>query len=205
MGKSDPLSDADITILVIKAKNGDDKAFQALWKLITPTRNILIHKYRRSDLEMTDFEAIAMEAFYQALLRYDPDRGSIIAIASTVIERKFITTITKRLKDAPLRDSLSTDSGEYDSDASERLFVDHTTECQVYSIFDEEAADQQWSTMRKCLSELEQKVFNATVELGSMNYKDIAAHTGLKVKTVDNALLRIKQKLRARAAHLIAA
>ncbi len=181
--------------------------------------NLLLERYRRfarskargyfiAGGDLDDLEQEGMIGLFKAVRDYRPEReASFRAFAELCITRQIITAIktATRQKHRPLNQYVSLWGLRLVDDPGERL-VDELPHHQVPDPADElvsseDLADMQ-ASLARMLSELEVDVLHLYVE--GRSYQEIGAQLGRHVKSIDNALQRIKRKveghLAARAA-----
>ncbi len=190
------LSDEEIVEL---AKYGN---VGALEYLINKYKNFVRAKARTYFLIGADREDIIQEGMiglYKAIRDYRYDRqASFRAFAEICVTRQIITAIktATRQKHIPLNSYVSLNKPVFDEESERTLGEVVVTEKdgnpEDLFINQENLMDIE-STMHKILSPLEQEVVNLYLE--GKSYQEIAEHLGRHVKSVDNALQRVKRKL----------
>lgn len=185
--------------LVSLAKNGDTMALEYL---ISKYKNFVRSKARTYFLIGADREDIIQEGMiglYKAIRDYRYDRqASFRAFAEICVTRQIITAIktATRQKHMPLNSYVSLNKPVYEEE-SERTLSDVLTQGKAGNpeelFIDQEDYLDIESTMQRILSPLEQEVVNLYLE--GKSYIEIAQHLNRQVKSVDNALQRVKRKL----------
>lgn len=194
-----PLSELDDEELVYMAREGDEEALEFL---INKYKNFVRAKARTYFLVGADREDIIQEGMigiYKAIRDFRSDRlASFRAFAELCITRQIITAIktATRQKHIPLNSYVSLNKPVFD-DESERTLLDVmvpgvTTDPEELLISQEEVADIE-GKMDELLSPLEKEVVDLYLE--GKSYVEIAEQLGRHVKSVDNALQRVKRKL----------
>lgn len=190
------LSDEDI-ITIIQGGNTD-----ALDFLITKYRAFVRLKGRSYFIIGGDREDIIQEGMiglYKAIRDFKADRlSSFKGFAELCITRQIITAIktATRQKHIPLNTSISLDRPVYAED-SERTLLDMISgpildDPEDLIIHREDFVHME-KEMNKVLSSLEKKVL--VLYLEGQSYQEISDELNRQVKSVDNALQRIKRKL----------
>ena len=190
------MSDEEIVELI---RNNDDFALEYL---INRYRNFVRAKSRSYFLIGADREDIIQEGMiglYKAIRDYRSDRlASFRAFAELCITRQIITAIktATRQKHIPLNSYISLNRPIYDED-SDRTLLDiisgtKVTDPEELVISKEEFIDIE-NKMSEFLSDLEWKVLMYYLE--GKSYQEIADDLSRHVKSVDNALQRVKRKL----------
>src|SRR5690554_5807828 len=190
------LSDEEIVQL---ARDAND---QALEHLINKYKNFVRAKARSYFLIGADREDIIQEGMiglYKAIRDFRPDKlASFRAFAELCITRQIITAIktATRQKHIPLNSYVSLNKPIYDEE-SDRTLLDvisgsKVTDPEELVISREEFIDIE-TKMVEFLSELEWQVLMFYLE--GKSYQEIADELGRHVKSIDNALQRVKRKL----------
>jgi RNA polymerase sporulation-specific sigma factor len=175
---------------------------QALDFLINKYRNFVRAKARTYFLIGADREDIVQEGMiglYKAIRDYKGDKlSSFKAFAELCVTRQIITAIktATRQKHIPLNSYVSLDKPLYDEE-SDRTLMDviagsKTIDPQELLINREKLGDMELK-MSELLSELERQVL--TLYLDGRSYQEISAELNRHVKSIDNALQRVKRKL----------
>lgn len=174
----------------------------ALEYLINKYRNFVRAKARSYFLIGADREDIIQEGMiglYKAIRDFRPDKlASFRAFAELCITRQIITAIktATRQKHIPLNSYVSLNRPIYDEE-SDRTLLDiisgtKVTDPEELVISKEEFVDIE-NKMGEFLSELEWKVLMFYLE--GKSYQEIADDLSRHVKSIDNALQRVKRKL----------
>ena len=185
--------------IVMEAKGGD---IIALEFLINKYKNFVKAKARSYFLIGADREDIIQEGMiglYKAIRDFRDDKlSSFRAFAELCITRQIITAIktATRQKHIPLNSYVSLNKPIYDED-SDRTLLDilsgtKITDPEELMINREEYKDIEFK-MGEILSELEWQVL--TLYLEGKSYQEIAVDLQRHVKSIDNALQRVKRKL----------
>jgi RNA polymerase sporulation-specific sigma factor len=190
------LTDEEVVVLV---KTGD---LEALEYLIFKYKNFVRAKARSYFLIGADREDIIQEGMiglYKSIRDFRKDKlSSFKAFAELCITRQIITAIktATRQKHIPLNSYVSLDKPIYDEE-SERTLLDvicgnRVSDPEELFINQEEFADIE-DKMGEILSELERQVL--MLYLDGRSYQEIAIDLDRHVKSIDNALQRVKRKL----------
>ncbi|MGM0924509.1 MAG: RNA polymerase sporulation sigma factor SigH [Bacillota bacterium] len=179
--------------------NGDS---DALDYLITKYRNFVRAKARSYFLIGADREDIIQEGMiglYKAIRDFREDKlTSFKAFAELCITRQIITAIktATRQKHIPLNSYVSLDKPIYDEE-SDRTLMDVISGAKVMDpeelIINQEEFDDIELKMGELLSDLERKVL--VLYLDGRSYQEISEELNRHVKSIDNALQRVKRKL----------
>lgn len=196
LSKFDYLSDEDI----VQAVHDNDS--EALEYLINKYRNFVRAKARSYFLIGADREDIVQEGMiglYKSIRDFRGDKlASFKAFAELCITRQIITAIktATRQKHIPLNSYVSLDKPIYDEE-SDRTLMDVICGSQVSDpeelIINQEEFVGLEDKMSEILSDLERKVL--MLYLDGRSYQEIAVDLDRHVKSIDNALQRVKRKL----------
>ncbi|MBR3624309.1 MAG: RNA polymerase sporulation sigma factor SigH [Selenomonadaceae bacterium] len=185
--------------LVEEIKDGDSVALDYI---INKYRNFVRAKARSYFLIGADREDIIQEGmigFYKAIRDFRNDKlASFRAFAELCVTRQIITAIktATRQKHIPLNSYISLNKPIYDED-SDRTLLDvlsgvKVTDPEELVISREEFIDIE-RKMEEILSDLEWKVLMSYLD--GKSYQEIALELDRHVKSIDNALQRVKRKL----------
>ena len=185
--------------MVEAAKMGDLKALELL---MNRYKNFVRSKARSYYLIGADWEDIVQEGMiglFKAVRDYCGDKPSSFKVfAELCITRQMITAIktATRQKHIPLNSYVSLNKPIYDEE-SERTLMDvisgqKLTNPEELMISQEELGSIE-NRIGDMLSELEMKVL--TYYLNGRSYQEIALEMDRHVKSIDNALQRVKRKL----------
>jgi RNA polymerase sporulation-specific sigma factor len=190
------VSDEELVELV---RQGDDEALE---HLINKYKNFVRAKARSYFLIGADREDIVQEGMiglYKSIRDFRDDKlASFKAFAELCITRQIITAIktATRQKHIPLNSYVSLDKPIYDED-SDRTLLDVICGSRVTDpeelIINQEEFDDIEVRMSEILSDLERKVL--MLYLDGRSYQEIAVDLKRHVKSIDNALQRVKRKL----------
>ncbi|MBR5910134.1 MAG: RNA polymerase sporulation sigma factor SigH [Schwartzia sp.] len=193
----DTLTDEDV---ILRIKSDDGRA--ALDYLINKYRNFVRAKARSYFLIGADREDIIQEGMiglYKAIRDFRNDKlSSFRAFAELCVTRQIITAIktATRQKHIPLNSYVSLNKPIYDED-SERTLLDVLSGACIADpeelvISREEFIDIE-AKMEEILSDLEWRVLMSYLD--GKSYQEIASDLHRRVKSIDNALQRVKRKL----------
>ena len=189
------LSDEEAVAL---AQGGDG---DALVYLLNKYKNFVRSKARSYFLIGADHEDIVQEGMiglYKSIRDFQPARlVSFRSFAELCIKRQIITAIkaATRQKHMPLNSYISLNKPLYDEE-SDRTLLDviegRITNPEDLFISQEELNGIQ-NQIDQLLSDLERQVLDAFMD--GKSYQEIAELLGRHVKSIDNALQRVKRKL----------
>jgi RNA polymerase sporulation-specific sigma factor len=185
--------------IIQAAKNGDLKALELL---MNRYKNFVRAKARSYYLIGADREDIIQEGMiglFKAARDYRIDRpSSFKAFAELCITRQMITAIktATRQKHIPLNSYISLNKPMYDEE-SERTLMDVISAQKLTNPEDLMICREELGSIEDkigdILSDLELKVL--TLYVNGRSYQEIAYEMNRHVKSIDNALQRVKRKL----------
>ena len=170
--------------------------------LLNKYKNFVRSKARSYFLIGADHEDIVQEGMiglYKAIRDYRPEKlSSFRAFAELCITRQIITAIktATRQKHIPLNSYVSLNKPLYDEESDRTLLdiiVEGRTSNPEEMIINRENVMNIYDKINEVLSGLEQEVLSAYLD--GKSYQEIAEALGRHVKSIDNALQRVKRKL----------
>lgn len=185
---------------IVECARNDD--VEALEYLINKYRHFVRAKARSYFLIGADREDIIQEGMiglYKAIRDFRPDKlSSFRAFAELCITRQIITAIktATRQKHIPLNSYVSLNKPIYDED-SDRTLLDIISGPKITDpeelVISREEFDDIEEKIGELLSSLERDVLMSYLE--GKSYQEIAEELDRHVKSIDNALQRVKRKL----------
>ena len=189
------MNDDDIVVL---AQQGDGEALEYL---LDKYKNFVRGRARSYFLVGADHEDIVQEGMiglYKSIRDFKPDKqSSFRAFAELCVKRQIITAIktATRQKHVPLNSYVSLNKPLY-GEESDRTLLDviegRVTNPEDLYISQEDLSRIQ-TQISEVLSDLERQVLEAFMD--GKSYQEIAELLGRHVKSIDNALQRVKRKL----------
>lgn len=181
------------------SKNGDEFATEYL---INKYKNFVRVKAKSYFLVGADREDIIQEGMiglYKAIRDFRADKlSSFRAFAELCITRQIITAIktATRQKHIPLNSYISLNKPIYDED-SDRTMLDILSGTKITDpeevFISHELSDDLREKIQENLSELESQVLLSYLE--GKSYQEMAKELNRHVKSIDNALQRVKRKI----------
>ena len=184
--------------LVNLARSGDQSAQDYL---ILKYKNFVRVKAKSYFLVGADREDIVQEGMiglYKSIRDFRADKSNFKAFAELCITRQIITAIktATRQKHIPLNQYVSLNKPIYDDD-SDRTMLDILPITKVSNpeelFISADLSSDLREKIQPNLSDLEAKVLRSYLE--GMSYQDMAKEHGRHVKSIDNALQRVKRKI----------
>ena len=192
------MSDEDLITVI---KSGDKFALEFLIEKYKDLVNMKVSKYFIIGAEKEDIIQEGMIGLFKAIQSFKSDKqNSFKTFANLCIERQLITAIktSNRQKHMPLNSYLSLSASAYnneddDSDSSMIEFFDsHTTEDPLETLTKKEYYQTVENAIDKSLSDFEKQVLRRFIK--GESYVNIAESLNTPVKSVDNAIQRIRKK-----------
>lgn len=185
--------------ICMKAQQADGYALEYL---LNRYKNFVRSRARSYFLIGADHEDIVQEGMiglYKAIRDFRPDKlSSFRAFAELCVMRQIITAIktATRQKHIPLNSYVSLNKPIFDED-SDRTLLDVISEGRITNpedlLIGQEELSSIESRIGEMLSDLEWEVL--TAYLDGRSYQEIAVDLGRHVKSIDNALQRVKRKM----------
>ena len=194
----DNMTDED---LVEITKTGDKMAFEYLLNKYKELVNIKVSKYYIVGAEKDDIVQEGLIGLFKAIKSYKSNmQNSFKSFANMCIERQLITAIksSNRQKHLPLNSYLSLNISAYDEEEgkSDTALIDVFNNTIVEDPLDTKTKKEYFqtieSTIDKTLSDFEKKVLNKYIN--GKSYVEIAEDLDAPVKSIDNAIQRIRKK-----------
>lgn len=185
--------------LIIALKDGDQKIIDYLMEKYKE----LVRKSAKSmyilGADSDDLIQEGMIGLFKAIRDYDPGRdASFHTFAKLCIQRQMYTAIEagNRLKNLPLNTYVSIKNQNFFEDDGEDdgIVLESGEAGPEEKMIDNDNVYRIMSKLNECLSDMEKSVLD--LKLTGMNYVEIAGVLGRDPKSTDNALGRIKSKVR---------
>ena len=186
--------------LLQEIKNGSNEALEKLLNKYKELVNMKIGKYFIIGAEKEDIYQEGMIGLYKAIKSFDIDKqNSFKTFANLCIERQLITAIktSNRQKHQPLNSYLSLNATAYNDDDENdtsliEIFNSHTVEDPLDTITKKEYYKRVEDKIEENLSDFEKKVLHRYAR--GESYVSIAEKLDSPVKSIDNAIQRIRKK-----------
>lgn len=187
--------------LIALIKSGDKIAIDFLIEKYKDLVNKKVGKYFMIGAEKEDIIQEGMIGLFKAIQSFDSTKqNSFKTFANLCIERQLITAIktSNRQKHMPLNSYLSLNASAYQNNDEEtessmlEFFDSHTTEDPLETITKKEYYKNVEDAIDKSLSDFEKQVLKRFIK--GESYISIAEKLDAPVKSVDNAIQRIRKK-----------
>lgn len=190
------LSDEQI---IYKIKEGNDEALSFILEKYKDLVNSKVGKYFIIGAEKEDIIQEGMIGLYKAIKGFDNTKQNTFkTFANICVERQLITAIksSNRQKHIPLNSYLSLNTSAYDNDGDSTELIEtfevDTIEDPLDTIMKKEYFNEIQNTIHKSLSKFEENVLERYMQ--GESYEVIAQRLDTPVKSIDNAIQRIRKK-----------
>lgn len=193
--KYNKLSDEEVIKII---KTGDKNALDYIINKYKDVVNIKVSKYFIIGAEKDDIVQEGLIGLYKAIKNFDCEKeNSFKTFANLCIERQLITAIktSTRQKHMPLNSYLSLNMSAYEDDEADTIidvFDSNLVEDPLETITKKEYYLSIENAIDKSLSDFEKKVLNRFAK--GESYVQIADKLNTPVKSIDNAIQRIRKK-----------
>ena len=185
--------------IISEIKQGNEQALTFLLEKYKDLVNSKVGKYFIIGAEKEDIIQEGMIGLYKAIRNFDNcKQNTFKTFANICVERQLITAIksSNRQKHKPLNTYLSLNTSAYDNDEDGTELMDtfnsDTIEDPLETIMKKEYFEEIQNTMHKSLSKFENQVLEKYIQGDS--YEVIAEKLDTPVKSIDNAIQRIRKK-----------
>lgn len=190
------MTDEDLIRII---KSGDKQALNYLIDKYKELVNIKVSKYFMIGAEKEDIVQEGLIGLFKAIKSYDFDKqNSFKTFANLCIERQLITAIksSNRQKHSPLNFYLSLNTSAYDNDETDSSLIDIFDSNMIEDPLDTITKKEYYETVEnaidKHLSDFEKQVLGKYIN--GKSYVAIAEELNTPVKSIDNAIQRIRKK-----------
>lgn len=187
--------------LIELVHENNDEAKSILFNRYKDKIDYLIRKYvivaKTLGIDIKDLNQEALVGFTDAILNYIPGKeASLSTYICVCVERKIKKACIKAstAKHQAMKDTLSLDYTYDDINTPLKELIEDVDSDPLIKITEQERYDELLTEIRKNLTDNELPVFELMV-LG-IGYKDIAKILDREAKQIDNAIQRIKAKIK---------
>ena len=197
--KSDEFDKLDDNEIIKKINNGDKSALNYLLEKYTDIVNMKSGKYFMVGAEKEDIMQEGLIGLFKAIKSFDPEKqSSFKTFANLCIERQLQTAIksSMRQKHMPLNSYLSFNISAYDENDDTSLLEvfesENTVEDPLDIVTKKEYYNFVEDRIEETLSDFEKQVLHRYTN--GESYTEIATKLNSPIKSVDNAIQRIRKK-----------
>ena len=185
------ISKDDIRVLIVVVRNGDQVAFAALLERYKPLIDAAVAKFSSDEafsLYREDLKQEASLVFYNSILAYDLEQNEVEfgLFAKICIHNALVSVLRslKRRTEEPI------------AQIPESLLTVQDFDDPLSRMLERERLKSLYAVIRKNLSALEYEVWQ--LYMSGRSSAEIADRLGTDQKSVNNAIYRIRKKLRDR-------
>lgn len=186
--------------IIKEIRNGDKQALTYLMNKYKEIVNLKVGKYFMVGAEKEDIIQEGLIGLFKAIKTFNAEKNNTFkTFANMCIERQLITAIksSNRQKHMPLNSYLSLNMSAYDNEEENGAelmdtFDSKTIEDPLETIINKEYYDEIEKSIDKTLSQFEKQVLDRYMK--GESYVTIAKRLDSPVKSVDNAIQRIRKK-----------
>ena len=185
--------------LIFQIKEGNEQALTYLLNRYKPLVNHKVSKYFMVGAEKEDIIQEGMIGLYKAIRNFDSSKqNSFKTFANICVERQLITAIktSTRQKHMPLNSYVSLNISAYtnEDDSIELMetYDNKSIEDPLETMMKKEFYKEIKTTIQNSLSKFEKQVLDRFIQ--GESYEMIARKVDAPVKSVDNAIQRIRKK-----------
>ena len=178
------------------ASDGDTMAEEALAERYLPLVNSCAKSLTLFGGEGKDLSQEGVFGLLSAIRSFDPSNGAAFrTYAEHCIRMRLLSAVksASRLKHFPLNDSMSLEQLSEESDPRLSAVLEELHRNPEDVVLARESQEELYKALSECLSKYERKVFS--LYLDGRSYQEIGAQLGKNIKSVDNAVQRIRRKL----------
>jgi RNA polymerase sporulation-specific sigma factor len=181
----------NVRTLIEAVRNGDQTAFDTLLSQYKPLIDTSVARFSSDDafaLYSEDLKQEASLVFYNSILAYDLDQNEVeFGLFAKICIYNALVSILRSLKRR---------SAEPLAEIPENLLTVQDFDDPSSRMLERERLESLYAVIRKNLSDLELKVWQ--YYMSGLSAADIAKRLGTDPKSVNNAIYRIRKKLRSR-------
>lgn len=183
-------SKKDVRTLIIDVRGGDQNAFDTLLDQYRPLIDASVARFSSDEsfsLYCEDLKQEASVVFYNSILAYDLDQNEVeFGLFAKICIYNALVSFLRALKRR---------SAEPVAEIPQNLITVQDFEDPSAKMLEQERLKSLYAVIRKNLSELEYKVWQ--LYISGRSAAEIAALLSTDEKSVNNAIYRIRKKLRA--------
>ena len=186
--------------IISEIKQGNEQALTFLLEKYKDLVNSKVGKYFIIGAEKEDIIQEGMIGLYKAIKNYNTEKQNTFkTFANMCIERQLITAIktSNRQKHIPLNSCVSLNVSAYTNEDDNNIqlieiYDDKTVEDPLDTMMKKEYYKEIQNALDNSLSDFERKVLDRFIK--GESYETIARRIDAPVKSVDNAIQRIRKK-----------
>ena len=188
--------------LVSMAQEYNEDAINALHEKYQPLINKKCHKYikylQNKGIELADLIQECTIGFEEAIHNFNPnDNVSFYTFANVCMDRQLMSELTRQNRDKYkfLNEAVPLETIDEESDINLIDFIQDNSHNPEVGLVSNEEFKELYENISKELTSLEECVFK--LKLQGFGYKEIADILDKDEKSIDNAIQRIKAKIKS--------
>jgi len=190
MSENNKVSREEIQSLAEGVRNGDGAAFEALLKIYEPMIGAAVHRFADEHHESEDLRQEALTGFFRAVMSFDFGKTGIeFGLYAKICVGNALSTA--------VRNSQRSGRGQPSIDYEEyfRYSAADVTSDPAFRLIERENEESLRELISRNLSEFEKRVWDNYLE--GKSSRRMADELGKSERSIDNALYRIRKKLRS--------
>lgn len=195
-------SDLNDYELVSIAQEHNEDAINLLHEKYQPLINKKCHKYikylHNKGIELSDLIQECTIGFEEAIHNFNPnDNVSFYTFANVCMDRQLMSELTRQNRDKYkfLNEAIPLETIDEETDINLIDFIQDNSKNPEIGLLSNEEFKELYATISKELTSLEECVFK--LKLQGFGYKEIADILDKEEKSIDNAIQRIKTKIKS--------
>ncbi len=179
--------------LILQVRKENQEAFEEMLQLYDPLITSFVNRFWRNDVTEQDAEDLKQEltlVFYNSILSYDLGQNDVsFGLYAKICLNNALITQIRAMKKRKGTEMLSLESEDWISDEHENQ------EDPAVALIKREEMRELNRRIDRALSDFENKVWRSYV--AGCSSREIARTLGKSEKSIDNAIFRVRQKLKA--------
>ncbi len=187
--------------LVSLANENNEEALKILYEKYKPLINKKCNKYYKyisnKGIEISDLIQECLVGFEESIHNFNPlDNVTFYTFTNVCIDRQISTELKKLNRDKyrPLNEAIPLETLDTDNDINLIDILKDNTDNPELGLLREVEYQELYNKIAENLTDLEECVFS--LRLQNFNYKEIADILDKDIKSIDNAIQRIRTKIK---------
>ncbi len=186
--------------LISLAKENNEDAINLLHKKYQPLINKKCNKYykyvKNKGVDLADLTQECLVGFEESINNFNPiDNVSFYTFTNVCMDRQLMTEIKRvnRDKNKLLNEAIPLETIDNEKDLNLIDYLQDNTDNPELGLLEEAEYQELYNKIAKNLTRLEESVFELRIQ--NFSYKEIADILDKDIKSIDNAVQRIKIKI----------
>ena len=187
-------------VLIYLAKENNEDAINLLHKKYQPLINKKCNKYykyvKNKGVDLADLTQECLVGFEESINNFNPiDNVSFYTFTNVCMDRQLMTEIKRvnRDKNKLLNEAIPLETIDNEKDLNLIDYLQDNTDNPELGLLEEAEYQELYNKIAKNLTRLEESVFELRIQ--NFSYKEIADILDKDIKSIDNAVQRIKIKI----------